>query len=454
MSLRIHVKRVLMSDGWQHDKTLVIDQGVISAIESGDIDASEHYQTMIPGMINCHSHAFQRAFAGFSEQGSEGQDSFWTWRKVMYDFLAKLSIEDAGVIASQLYVEMLKQGYTRVAEFHYLHHDITGPSEDGAMRMAEEIMNSADKTGLGLTLLPVLYQYSGFGAQQPNIGQQRFIHSVDGFNQLVSHCANVAKAKSNINVGIAPHSLRAVDKTSLQSAVNHLHAMDNNAPVHIHIAEQQKEVNDCIEHYGQRPVEWLLDNFELDSRWCLIHATHINEHEISGIAQSGAVAGICPTTEANLGDGVFPTVEFMTQKGAIAIGSDSHISVNPVEELRWLEYAQRLVKQQRALLADSDTVSVGQYLWQEANKGGASSTSHNSGEIALGNQADFIVLDEQLLRHFANDDKHLMDSLIFASQGNAIQHVMVNGIWHVRDGQHKLEQEISQAYLDLMERLA
>lgn len=454
MSIRIHAKRILTAAGWQHDKTLSIENGIVSNIESGDVNASEHYHTIIPGMINCHSHAFQRAFAGYSEQGSEGQDSFWTWRKVMYDFLAKLSIKDAGVIASQLYVEMLKQGYTRVAEFHYLHHDIGGASEHGAKAMAEEIMNSAQVTGLGLTLLPVLYQYSGFGKQEPNQGQQRFIHSVEGFNHLVSHCINHARSKDNVNVGIAPHSLRAVDADSLRSAVEHLHSVDNTAPVHIHIAEQQKEVEDCISYYGQRPVEWLLNNFKLDEKWCLIHATHINESEIDSLASSGAIAGICPTTEANLGDGIFPTAEFLAKKGKIAIGSDSHISVNPIEELRWLEYAQRLVKQQRALLADQQTSSVGQYLWQQANIGGAASTAHNSGEIALGKQADLLVLDEAKLSLYATDDSHVMDSLVFASQEKLVTHVMVNGEWKIRYGKHALEEDITQAYLNLKARLA
>jgi formimidoylglutamate deiminase len=453
--MKLFVEKILLADGWATQQTLVIENGVISAIIPGFVEGAERAQgVVIPGMVNCHSHAFQRAFAGFSEQGSEGKDSFWTWRNIMYKFLEQLSAEDAQVIATQLYIEMQKMGYTRVAEFHYLHHDLSGESYSNLSAMAQAIFAAAKQSGIGLTLLPVLYRFSGFGAQQPNNGQKRFINSVEQFNTLVSACFDVASVQDNSNVGIAPHSLRAVDKSSLLAAVAHVRALDPQAPVHIHIAEQQKEVDDCLEHYGQRPVQWLLNNADLDKHWCLIHATHIDEQERKGIIASEAIAGICPTTEANLGDGIFPTDEFLIDQGTFAIGSDSHISVNPIEELRWLEYAQRLSKQQRALLATSEQQSVGLNLWQRAALGGAQSTNSNTGELAVGKQADLLVLDDSQLRLFAHDDDHLLDSVIFASQQNLIKDVMVYGQWTIRDGKHALERDCADNFAKLLSRLS
>ena len=448
---QIYTKKILLADGWASDKTLTINNGNILAITSGCTDGALKIEgAVIPGMVNCHSHAFQRAFAGFSEQGSEGQDSFWTWRKIMYQFLAKLTTENAETIASQLYIEMLKMGYTRVAEFHYLHHEIDGRNHSTVSAMAEALFKAAKTSGIGLTMLPVMYQFSGFGSQAPNEGQKRFINSTEQFNQLVSECFKLSENYQNTNVGIAPHSLRAVDKDSLTKAVSHVRALDEKAPIHIHIAEQQKEVDDCVAHFGQRPVEWLLANMELDQQWCLIHATHINEQERQGIIASQAIAGICPTTEANLGDGIFPTTEFLAEQGTFAIGSDSHISINPIEELRWLEYAQRLIKQQRAILATDKQASVGANLWQRAALGGAQSTNSNTGELAIGKQADLLVLDEQQTRLFAHSDQHRLDSLIFASQQNPVKDVMVNGQWVIQNGQHQHQSTIADAFADIL----
>ena len=464
-----YAKNIFLSEGWATDTTISIADGIITAITSGkSSDAVILDGAVIPGMVNCHSHAFQRAFAGFSEQGSEGQDSFWTWRKIMYKFLARLTDDDAQVIAQHLYIEMLKVGYTRVAEFHYLHHDIDGIDyskthskentdnelKNGLATMAHAIFKAAETAGIGLTLLPVLYQYAGFGQQQPNQGQKRFINSTEQFNQLVSDCFALSKDYSNTNIGIAPHSLRAVDKESMTKAVNHVRSLDKNAPIHIHIAEQIQEVTDCIKHYSKRPVEWLLDNMQLDQHWCLIHATHINEQEQQGIVDSKAIAGICPTTEANLGDGIFPTAEFLALKGTFAIGSDSHISVNPMEELRWLEYAQRLTKQERAILASTKTASVGQNLWHKAATGGAQSTNSNTGALSVGKQADLLVLDDNQTALYANNTKHLFDSVIFASQKNTIKDVMVNGRWVVENGEHAHEKSSAKNFAKLLSRIS
>ena len=456
--MKLYAENVLLSDGWASKQTITIEQGVITAIEAGKADDAEITNgAVIPGMVNCHSHAFQRAFAGFSEQGSEGQDSFWTWRKIMYQFLAQLTDVDAKNIAKQLYIEMLKMGYTRVAEFHYLHHDIDGctykNNTANLATMANAIFDAAKESGIGLTLLPVLYQHSGFGEQTPTDGQKRFINSIDQFNQLVSDCFVLSASFDNTNVGIAPHSLRAVDKTSLLSAVKHVRQIDGQAPIHIHIAEQQQEVDDCLAYYGKKPVQWLLDNVTLDRHWCLIHATHINQSERQGIIAAQAIAGICPTTEANLGDGIFPTTEFLKEQGSIAIGSDSHISVNPIEELRWLEYAQRLMKQQRAILATEYQQSVGQNLWQQAAKGGAQGTNSNTGCLAVGKQADLLVLNSEQTKLFANAPEYLLDSMIFASQQNPVHDVMVNGVWHIRSGQHAQQQKASREFSKLLQRI-
>lgn len=451
----LYADQILLADGWAKNKTLTITHGVITAIESGhNHNAEIAMGAVIPGMVNCHSHAFQRAFAGFSEQGSEGQDSFWTWRNIMYKFLKQLSLKDAEVIAQQLYIEMLKMGYTRVAEFHYLHHDIDGKTYPELAAMAKAIFNASAASGIGLTLLPVLYQYSGFGAQQANEGQKRFINSSEQFNQLVTDCFDLSRHFNNTNVGIAPHSLRAVDEKGLKYAVEHVRSLDANAPVHIHISEQQKEVDDCLAHCGKRPVQWLLDNVSLDQHWCLIHATHINQEEREGIIASQAIAGICPTTEANLGDGIFPTTEFLAEQGTLAIGSDSHISVNPIEELRWLEYAQRLIKQQRAILAKNEQPSVGRNLWQQAALGGAQSTNSNTGCLAVGKQADLLVLNRQQTQLFAHSEQHLLDSVIFASQQNMVEDVMVNGQWVVRAKQHALQEQSATAFAEILAKLS
>jgi len=457
--MKLYADNILLADGWATELTITIEQGVITAIESGKAEGAEVVQgAVIPGMVNCHSHAFQRAFAGFSEQGSEGQDSFWTWRKIMYQFLAQLTDVDAKNIAKQLYIEMLKMGYTRVAEFHYLHHDIDGSAYDNnaanLATMAQAIFDAAKESGIGLTLLPVLYQHSGFGEQKPTDGQKRFINSTKQFNQLVSDCFTLSEHYSNTNVGIAPHSLRAVDKVSLTEAVAHVRALDNQAPVHIHISEQQKEVDDCLVHYGKRPVQWLLDNVELDKHWCLIHATHLDEQERKGIVAKQAIAGICPTTEANLGDGIFPTTEFLAENGTFAIGSDSHISVNPIEELRWLEYAQRLIRQQRAILATPKQASVGQNLWQQAAIGGGQSTNSNTGSLAIGKQADLLVLDSDKTKLFANANQHLLDSVIFASQQNPVADVMVNGQWVIKAQQHAEQVITSEKFAELLIKLS
>ena len=453
--MKLYAKQVLLADGWAENKTLHLSDGIVQSITSGrDAGAEVAKGPIIPGMVNCHSHAFQRAFAGFSEQGSDGKDSFWTWRKIMYGFLGRITPEQSQIIASQLYIEMLKAGYTSVAEFHYLHHQADGTPYDNLTEMTGSIFEAAKTAGIALTHLPVLYRYSGFGSQKPNSGQCRFINSADQFNQLVSDSIKLAGNFADCRVGIAPHSLRATNAELITGAVAHLKSLDPKAPIHIHIAEQQLEVEDCIASYGKRPVEWLLENQLVNQHWCLIHATHVNSQERQALAASGAVAGICPTTEANLGDGIFPTTEYLAEGGALAIGSDSHISVNPIEELRWLEYTQRLVKQQRAILSGTDEPSVGANLWSRAALGGAQSIGRDCGAIAVGKKADLLVVDNSEMSLYAHQQKYVLDSVVFASQKNPILDVMVGGRWVIKNGMHEQQEQVADGFRKELHALA
>lgn len=445
---------ILTADGWQQNQTLNIQNGTIVDISDGlEPEAQRLTGPVIPGMVNCHSHAFQRAFAGASEFATGQQDSFWSWRKLMYRFLQQVTPEQAEVIAKQLYIEMLKAGYTRVAEFHYLHHQANGQHYHNIATMAQAICQAANDTGMGLTLLPVLYRYSGFGQQPSNPQQGRFTCDIEDFQRLLQACQALVQQQSNANLGFAPHSLRAAAMVDIQQAVAAVKALNPDAPVHIHIAEQQAEVDACIAATGQRPVAYLLEQGLVDSHWCLIHATHITEAESQGIAQSQAVAGICPTTEANLGDGVFPALTFQQQGGRFAIGSDSHISVSPVQELRWYEYAQRLTRQQRAVLRTDAMPHVGTHLWQQACIGGAQSCGVDTGVIAPGMQADLLVLDSAKLGLFSPEPEHTLDALIFASQENMVKDVMVAGQWQVQDYRHPMEQAVAGEYAQLIRGL-
>ncbi|MCG8693780.1 MAG: formimidoylglutamate deiminase, partial [Minwuiales bacterium] len=323
---------ILLADGWARDVVLKIDDaGWLAAVRPAAVgDAGERVAgPVIPGMPNLHSHAFQRAMAGLGERAGPTGDSFWTWRQVMYDFVGRLGPDAVEAIAAQLYVEMLKAGFTAVGEFHYLHHDPSGRPYADPAELSHRVIAAARRTGIGITHLPVLYAHGGFGGQPAADGQRRFLNDADGFFRIVDSAFAEADGDSQIAVGIAPHSLRAVTPDLLAEALRMLDARDTAAPVHIHIAEQTKEVDDCVAWSGARPVDWLFDNVDVDDRWCLVHATHMTEGETMRLATSGAVAGLCPTTEANLGDGLFPAPAYLRAGGRYGVGSDSHISVSP-----------------------------------------------------------------------------------------------------------------------------
>ena len=431
---QLFARHAWLEQGWQQDVLISWNEaGTITAVAAGAVkpDGLPSVSWLLPGMPNLHSHAFQRVFAGLTEYRHHPTDSFWSWRQLMYAFAQHVTPAQLEVIATELYREMLAAGYTSVCEFHYVHHQPGGAPYPDAMAMSAALVRAAKATGIGLTLLPVLYQHSGFGQQPPEAHQQRFIHDKSAFlslwDQLFVLCRN-AGAK----LGLAPHSLRAVSPEDLHAILAHIFAVDATAPVHIHVSEQQKEVDDCLAWSGKRPVQWLMDNFDVDARWCLIHATHMDAGEYQRAAASGAVVGLCPTTEANLGEGVFDFQHWKLQRGSWGIGSDSHIAVNAAEELLQLEYSQRLLFQQRNICCDAEEPDVASYLYRHALLGGAQASGRCIAGIAPRQQADFVELDGNHPLLMAIPAEYVLSTHLFASsRQSAIKQVWTRGI--VRD---------------------
>ena len=405
---------------------------------------------VIPGMPNLHSHAFQRAFAGLTEYRGQAEDSFWSWRNLMYRFARRITPEALEAIATWLYIEMLEAGYTSVCEFHYVHHDTDGrPYADDAT-LSQALLRAAQTAGIAITLLPVLYQTSGFGAKPPRADQARFIRSTDNMLSLLERLAPAAQAQGVV-LGLAPHSLRAVPPDSLAAAVQGLTALNPQAPIHIHIAEQTQEVDDCIAWSGQRPVQWLLNHAPVDERWCLVHATHMTPDEYAGAAAMGAVAGICPTTEANLGDGIFDMPLWLQHGGRWGVGSDSHACVNAAEELLMLEYGQRLSRRQRNVLASSSQPEVGTAMTLHAVQGGAQASGRlvhgSTAGIAVGQSADWVVLDAQHVALRGLPAPAMLSAHVFAShRTSAIDSVWVGGASRVAQGRHALHDSAASAF--------
>ncbi len=399
---------------------------------------------VVPGMPNVHSHAFQRAMAGLAEKAGPEGDTFWSWREVMYRFLSVLTPDDVEAIAAQLYVECLLHGYTSVAEFHYLHNAPDGASYADPAELARRIVAAAQQVGIGLTLLPVLYRHAQFGGAPSTAAQRRFVLSLDDYAAL---CATMA---SDAAIGIAPHSLRAVTPAELAAVCD----IAGSRPIHIHVAEQEKEVADCLAWSGARPVAWLLDHAPVDCRWCLVHATHMDDKERRRLAASGAVAGLCQTTEANLGDGIFPLREYRADGGRFGIGSDSNVSTSPVEELRWLDYVRRLTSRTRTAPAAHTGASVALRLCQEALSGGAQALGRKAGSLAPGRLADLVVLDTGHPALVGRSGVGLLDAWLFCGNSTPVRDVMVGGAWVVRDGQHRAQRSIAAAFARTMRRLA
>jgi formimidoylglutamate deiminase len=441
--------------GWANNVQITVDDaGYITHIvpdsalhhEGHDVDSINGF--VIPAMTNVHSHAFQRVMAGFAEVAGDPQDSFWTWREQMYRMVGVLTPDQVEAVATYLYIDMLKGGYTQVGEFHYLHHDPLGqPYPDDEMLQA--LMNAASNVGIGQTMLPVLYRYSGFGSQPAQLGQRRFIQSVEQYLQQLQNLKLRVESEPLLNYGLCFHSLRAVSEEDIKQV---LAAADKTVPIHIHIAEQLKEVNDCVAWSGQRPVEWLLDHIGIDHRWCLVHATHMDPNELTTAAQHGATIGICPSTEANLGDGIFDADVYIQQAGSWGIGSDSHVSLSAVEELRWLEYGQRLRDQKRNRLVTEQQKSVADLLWQQAAVGGAQACGVKLGELTIGKRADWLVLDDPAW--FAGcTDQQLMNRWVFAGKTEHIRDVYVAGQCVISQGKHVLDSLSQQRFLEVMQLL-
>lgn len=444
--LTIHARNALLPDGWAHNVRIAVLDGRISAISHGvePEPADERHHVLVAGMPNLHSHAFQRGMAGLAEVRGPGNDSFWSWRDVMYRFALSMTPDQMQAIATWLYVEMLEAGFTRVGEFHYLHHRPDGGRYDDIAEMASRIAQAASATGIGLTLLPVLYAHAGFGGLAPKDEQRRFISGIDDYARLFERCETIVSGVSGANVGVAPHSLRAVTPGELGQIVD----IAKDRPIHIHIAEQTAEVEDCIAHTGRRPIEWLLENQRVDGRWCLIHATHLTPDEVRGIARAGAVVGLCPVTEANLGDGIFPGREFFELGGSVGIGTDSNILVGVADELRQLEYSQRLERRQRNVLAHAG-VSAGREVHDWTVVGGSQALQGPTG-IAVGNPADFVSLAQKLDCPAAPDQ--WLDMWIFS--GNVlVDCVWVGGTRLVSQGNHLKRNDLKESFLQAMRQI-
>lgn len=443
----------LLPDGWAQDVLVGCDEaGRIISITPGaapPTSAERLPGVALPGVPNLHSHAPQRAIAGLGERSGSGPDSFWSWREAMYRAVGRTGPEELQAIAVQLYIEMLQAGYTTVAEFHYLHHDKDGRPYADPAEMSRRLVAAARTAGIRLLLLPVLYVTGGFGGAAPVTGQRRFLHDPSGFLGLVQTLRRDAATIPTVTVGVAPHSLRAVNPDRLAE----LAGATPDGPIHIHVAEQQREVEECLAAYGRRPVELLAETVALDKRWCLIHATHVNAAETGALARSGAVAGLCPTTEANLGDGLFPAEAYMAAGGRLGVGSDSHISINPVEELRWLEYGQRLFSQRRAVLSGGPMRSVGRTLLEAVLAGGAQACG-GGGALAVGQPADIAVLDADHPLLAARDGDAVLDSWIFAGNTALVRHVAVGGRVVVRDRHHREQDAAARNFTATLHRLA
>lgn len=407
---------------------------------------------LLPGMPNLHSHAFQRAMAGLTEYKDAAQDSFWSWRELMYRFAARITPAQLEAIATALYIEMLETGYTSVCEFHYLHHDGDGRPYADDRELSLCLLRAAQSAGIGLTLLPVLYQTSGFGGTPPHDGQKRFIRRTDNMLALLQALQPVCQSQG-ARLGLAPHSLRAVAPDALHAALTGLAALDATAPIHIHIAEQTAEVDACLAWSGQRPVQWLLDHAPVDARWCLVHATHMDANEYRRAAHSGAVAGICPSTEANLGDGIFDMLQWRAAGGRWGVGSDSHICVNAAQELQMLEYSQRLATRQRNVLANGQHAHVATAMTLDALAGGAQACARPVAGLAMGQQADMLTLDaaHPILQGLPTPDAMLSAHVFASHRQSVIDQVWVAGQTRLQQGHHPLN-TTAQAGLVLARR--
>lgn len=446
----LYAQELLTTEGWLRAARVHLVADRIVAIESG-VSAQagdERHAVIVPAMPNVHSHAFQRGMAGLAERRGSDGDDFWSWREVMYRFASRITPEQLEAIAAQAYVEMLEAGFGRVGEFHYLHHDIAGRRFADPAEMAGRIAAAAAQTGIALTLLPVFYAHASFGGTAPQPSQERFVLDLDGYGRLVERCQALTAALPGGVSGMAPHSLRAVTSAELAEVVRML----PEAPVHIHVAEQLAEVHDCVAWSGLRPVRWLLEHMDVDARWCLVHATHADATEIEAIARSGASVGLCPVTEANLGDGIFPVAGFIAAGGQFGVGTDSNVCISLAAELSLLEYAQRLVHQSRNVIG-LEACSTGMALFRRALAGGARALGVANAGIAVGHVADLVSLARDEPAMLCRSGDAWMDAWLFASPNNAVDCVWVGGRKQVEHGRHRQRDRVRRVYRQAIQAL-
>lgn len=444
-------KHALLPGGWADNVRIVMNDSGISSVEEDAVRRPEDASggCAIPGMANVHSHAFQRGMAGLAERRTHVDDSFWSWREIMYCFLDRMTPEDVEAIAAQAFMEMLQGGFTRVGEFHYLHHAPDGTAYDDPAELSSRIAAAADAVGIRLTLMPCFYAHGDFGPCPPLTGQRRFLHGLDAYARLVDRCAHIVGQLDGATMGIAPHSLRAVSPPELETLV----ALAAGRPIHIHAAEQTREVDACLGWSGFRPVEWLLDHAPVDYQWCLIHATHMSPTEIDRLALSGATVGLCPITEASLGDGIFPGAAWHAAGGKIAIGTDSNVAIGVAEELRQLEYAQRLATRRRNVMATGMNSSTGDALFAAASGGGAACLGAPSATIRPGSPADIVSLDADAGCLAADDPAGILDGWLFTGDRSMVHDVWVGGRQLVSNGQHRDARSIRATFVKHVRRL-
>jgi formimidoylglutamate deiminase len=435
---KLHFASALLPSGWADDVHVSVADGIITEVTSGAAPEAgdERHPLAIPGMASLHSHAFQRGMAGLAETRGESADTFWTWRETMYRFALGMGPGDTEAVATLLYVEMLERGFTRVGEFHYLHHDRDGTPYSDPAEMAVRIARAAEVSGIALTMLPSFYAHGSFGGAAPHAGQRRFICSIDQFARLVAATRRAVRGLPGANVGIAPHSLRAVTPDELAAIAS----LAEGGPVHIHAAEQVREVEECLAWSNRRPVEWLLEHAPVDQRWCLIHATHMTATETAALAQSGAVAGLCPITEGSLGDGIFPAREFLDAGGRFGIGTDSNVLVGVADELRQLEYGQRLKHRERNVLSRGPGASTGRALFDTALAGGGQALAQPIVGLQPGARADIVTLDTTHPSLAGRRGDAVLDGWIFAGCSGAVVSVWAGGDKVVEGGRHRLRE--------------
>ncbi|MCC6000720.1 MAG: formimidoylglutamate deiminase [Pararhodobacter sp.] len=448
---RILASQALLPHGWTRDVTVEIaDDGRISTVTSGDAAAANGGGVLLPAPANLHSHAFQRAMAGLTEaRGPDPRDTFWTWRELMFRFLDRLTPEDVQAIAALVQAEMLEAGYACNVEFHYLHHRPGGLPYASVAEMSERIAAAAAETGIGLTLLPALYEVGGCDGRALGPGQIRFGNSADTFARIVAEAERaLSHLPPDAGLGVAPHSLRAVSPAGLASAI----AIAGDRPIHMHLAEQQAEVDEVLANRGARPVEWLIGQAELGPQWCLVHCTRMTGQETAALGATGAIAGLCPITEASLGDGIFDAVGWRDAAGRFGVGSDSNIRISLTEELRSLEYSQRLRDRTRAVLAEPGR-STGRVLFDSATQGGAIAAGRDSGQIAPGRWADLVMLDGSTADLVGLRGDTILDTWIFAENRPLVRDVWAAGRHMVRDGRHVARDGINARYAATIRRL-